>query len=425
MKIAVHTFGTRGDVQPYIALGLELQRRGHDVTLSVPRDFAAWVEGFGLAARTFDIDMGDFMREAEVLGVTRNPLSAFRHRKRMVDPMIEATLAEGIAGAKGADMVVAHPKCLFSAIGAEAAGAGFVMTAPLPVITPTGAFPMPGTFARDHGRFWNRMSWKPLKVAMAPFRKRINAVRADLGLDPVGIAIDHGRYRGEPCLRLTANSPRIVPRPDDWDAFSHLTGYWTLDENKPLDPDLERFLDDGPPPVYIGFGSMVTGRASALVKAAIKGLRKAGMRGVIARGWAELPARTGRDIHVIDGAPHAQLFPRCSIIVHHGGAGTTAAALAAGRPGLIVPFMVDQPWWGEHLRRQGLGPAPLKPDRFTAGRFAHALKHIARHEAWAARCQAVARHLAEEAGTARAADLIEADAARWIARPAGNGGDSG
>ena len=410
MRIAIHTFGTRGDVQPYIALGLELQGRGHDVTLSVPRDFTSWVEGFGLAARAFDLDMGAYLREADALGLTRNPLNAFRYRRRMVEPMIEATLREGIEGARGADMVVAHPKCLFSATGAEAAGAGFVMTAPLPAIAPTHAFPMPGTFAKDHGRFWNRLSWRPLDFAMAPFRKRVNAARTELGLRPVGNAIRHGSFAGRPCLRLIANSPLIVPRPDDWDAHTLLTGYWMLEDPVTLDPALEDFLSAGPAPVYVGFGSMVSGRATELARAAIDGLRRAGLRGVIARGWAELPASPGRDIHVIDSAPHGKLFPRCRTIVHHGGAGTTAAALTAGCPSLIVPFMVDQPWWGERLREQGLGPAPLRPARFTANRFARALKQIEASEVWRARCKQIAKGLARENGTGRAADLIESAA---------------
>ncbi|MBO6763513.1 glycosyltransferase [Maricaulis sp.] len=407
MRIAIHAFGTRGDVQPYIALGLELQGRGHDVTLSVPRDFTAWVEGFGLAARAFDLDMGAYLREADALGLTRNPLNAFRYRRRMVDPMIEATLTEGIEGARGADIVVAHPKCLFSATGAEAAGAGFVMTAPLPAIAPTHAFPMPGTFAKDHGRFWNRLSWRPLDFAMAPFRKRVNAARVELGLDPVGSAIQHDIFAGRPCLRLIANSPLIVPRPDDWDAHTHLTGYWMLDDPAPLDPALEGFLNSGPPPVYVGFGSMVSGRATELAEAAIDGLRRAGLRGVIARGWANLPAAANDSIHVIDHAPHDKLFPRCRTIVHHGGAGTTAAALSAGRPSLIVPFMVDQPWWGERLREQGLGPAPLRPARFTANRFARALKQIEASEVWRARCTQIGKGLAAENGAAIAADRIE------------------
>ncbi len=416
MKVAIHSFGTRGDVQPYVALALELQRRGHDVTLSAPRDFTDWIEGFGLKARAFDFDMGDFLRRADAIGVTRNPFKAFLHRAEMIDPMIEACLAEAIDGTTGADMVIAHPKALFSASGAEATGAGFILAAPLPIIAPTADFPMPGLLAQDHGRRINRLSWAPLALGMLPFRKRVNALRRSLGLAPVGNRLDYGVYRDRPCLRLTANSPHILPQPADWDAHSVMTGNWVLPDPTPLSPDVERFLAAGPPPVYVGFGSMVTRDATRLVQAVVKGLRRAGMRGLIARGWADLPAQGHDDLLVIDGAPHAQLFPRCRLIVHHGGAGTTAAALTAGKPSLIIPFMVDQPWWAERLREAGLGPAALKPARLTAGRFARALKRLEKDVGMARRCAETGRRLQAETGTARAADLIEADALRWIAR---------
>ncbi|WP_300542556.1 glycosyltransferase [Maricaulis sp.] len=412
MKIAIHAFGTRGDVQPYLALALELEARGHSVTVSAPRDFRTWIEGYGLTARCFDVDMAELLRRADALGVTRHPILAFRHRATMIDPMIEAILAEGIEGARGADIVIAHPKAQFSATGAEAAGARFVMTAPLPIITPTSDFPMPGVLARNRGRFWNRLSWLPLQFALYPFAKRINTARERLGLPPLeGGRLDYGKLGGRPCLRLTAISPHVIPRPSDWDGRSQMTGYWTLPgDREGLDRALDAFLDSGPPPVYVGFGSMVTRDASRLVDASVTGLARAGLRGVIARGWAALPDRSADHVHFMDGAPHDRLFPRCAAIVHHGGAGTTGAALAAGRPSLIVPFMADQPWWAQRLYEQGLGPAPLSPRRFTARRFAAALKELVGREAFAARCAERARRIAGDSGAARAADLIEADA---------------
>lgn len=414
MKIAIHTFGTRGDVQPYLALGLELQSRGHAVTLSAPRDFTIWIESFGLPARAFDFNMGDFIRRAEALGVTRNPLKAFTHRAEMIDPMIEACLTEAVEGTRDADMVIAHPKALFSASGAEAVGAGFILAAPLPIISPTRCFPMPGVMTRNRARWLNALSWAPLGLGMMPFRKKLNTLRKSLGLAPVGNSLDYGRYRGQPCLRLTANSAHILPRPNDWDDYSVLAGNWVLPEaSRPLDREIEAFLADGPPPVYVGFGSMVTGDATRLVTAAMAGLRKAGLRGIIGRGWAKLPATTEADMLVIDGAPHSRLFPRCRLIVHHGGAGTTAAALTAGKPSLITPFMVDQPWWAERLREAGLSHKALRPDRLTPARFARALKRLDKDKAVARRCSALGEQLRSENGVARAAELIERDAERW------------
>jgi sterol 3beta-glucosyltransferase len=411
MKIAIHTFGTRGDVQPYIALGLELKSRGHEVTLTAPRDFTRWIESFGLLAKPIDLDMGEYLREAESLGIMRNPLKAIRYWDHMIEPMLTALIDIAIEGVAGSDVVIAHPKALFSAIGAEATGALFVMTAPLPIIAPTAAFPMPATFAQQHGALWNKLSWMPLKFGMIPYKKRINTLRRSLGLAPVGGGIDYATWLGKPALRLIANSGHVLPRPADWGPKVHMTGYWELPAStEPLDAALETFLQKGPMPVYIGFGSMLPEHATRLVKAAVKGLKKAGLRGVINRGWAKLSDQPGQHVHFIDSAPHEILFPRCCVLVHHGGAGTTGAALKAGKPSLIVPFIVDQPWWAERLREQGFGPAALTPGRFTAGRFARALKRLIVNESYATRCREVSQHLTAENGAACAADLIEAEA---------------
>lgn len=414
MKIALQTFGTRGDVQPFLALALELKARGHDVVLSVPKDFTDWVEGFGIEARAFDLHMGDFLRRAEELGLTRNPLKAYKYRDEMLTPMIEAVLTEGIEGTRGADIVIAHPKALFAESGAEREGALFMIAAPLPIIMPTGRFPMAGVLAKDHGRFINRLTWFPLKLGMAPYKKRLNRARREIGLEPAGSAIDYGTYMGQPATRLLSISEHVIDRPDDWDARSIMTGYWRLpsSEERPA-PEIEAFLNQGEPPVYIGFGSMLAPNATKLVREAVKGLKKAGLRGIIARGWAQLPDQAGDHVLFIDGAPHDRLFPRCRAIVHHGGAGTTAAALHAGRPSLVIPFMMDQPWWAERLRETGLSPPPLLPKRLTAGRFARALRRLVRGEAYARRCQDIARELASENGVGRAADIIESEAEFW------------
>ena len=417
MKIALQTFGTRGDVQPYVALGLELQARGHDVVVTAPRDFTDWIESFGLKTYPIDLDMGAYLREAESLGIMRNPLNAIRHWRRMIEPMLTALIDVCVDGIGDADVVVAHPKTLFSAIGAEAAGALFVMSAPLPIIERTAEYPMPATFAKQHGRFWNRLSWMPLDHGMAPYKKRINELRAQYELEPVSSRIDYSTWMGRPALRLIANSPHILPRPSDWDEKVIMTGSWALPPStEALDPLLEAFLQAGEAPVYVGFGSMVAQHPDRLVKAVVKGLKKAGLRGVIGRGWAELPARASDHVHFIDSAPHDVLFKRCRALVHHGGAGTVAAGLQAGKPSLIVPFIADQPWWAERLREQGLGPAALKPGKISTKLFARAIRELVDNKEWSERCEAVSEHMRNEHGTARAADLIEAEAAIWKRR---------
>lgn len=173
-----------------------------------------------------------------------------------------------------------------------------------------------------------------------------------------------------------------MPRPDDWPPEALITGAWTVSSpaQAALPPPLAAFLAAGPPPIYVGFGSMPGGPLGDRLAQAVAGaLRLTGLRAVVASGWgglqalASLVADKPGEVCLLDAVPHDLLFPHCAVVVHHGGAGTTHAGLRAGRPSILCPFGVDQPFWGQRVAACGAGPSPLPARHLTAETLAAAL----------------------------------------------------
>jgi len=188
-----------------------------------------------------------------------------------------------------------------------------------------------------------------------------------------------------------------------------VTGAWFLDPPASFEPPprVVDFLVSGPPPVYVGFGSMTVERPEVMTRSLLDGLRRARRRAILSTGWGGLAeAQAGDDVLFVGDVPHAWLFPRVAAIVHHGGAGTTAESLRAGVPQLIVPFLSDQPFWGHHVARAGLGPEPVPVGAFSAAALADALIRMDR-PAMRARAQEIGRRVREERGAAGAVEAME------------------
>jgi UDP:flavonoid glycosyltransferase YjiC (YdhE family) len=205
---------------------------------------------------------------------------------------------------------------------------------------------------------------------------------------------------------LCCFSEAVVPRPADWPSYVHTTGYWFVDAAAGWTPppELAEFLAAGPPPVYVGFGSMVPAdptRTDSVVRAA---LRRAGVRGIVSGDPARAPHDD--DILVVNDVPHAWLFPRMAAVVHHGGAGTTAAGLRAGVPTIVCPFFGDQPYWGERVAALGAGPRPLPIKGLTAGRLSAALEQATGSERMRSAATGLGERLSAEDGVGAACDIL-------------------
>ena len=294
------------------------------------------------------------------------------------------------------------------------------------MLSPTRAFPLPGIFGRSLGGTLNRASYRLAAVSAGMFRGTVDTWRAEaLDLPPAPHGVRDVAPDGSPLPRVYAYSEAVLPRPSDGGADTTVAGYWPLGPEPGWAPPeaLERFLADGPAPVYVGFGSMPLDDARATAAAVVAGLRAIGARGLldgpfgVALGDSAGP--DAGDMLAIAGVPHAWLFDRVRAVVHHGGAGTTGAGLRAGRPTVIVPQAVDQPFWARVVHDRGAAPAPLAADALDARRLAAALTE-ATGAPIASRAAALGRTLRREDGVAAAVRFLGdaiAGARRDVSRP--------
>ncbi|HIC80237.1 MAG TPA: glycosyltransferase, partial [Kiloniellaceae bacterium] len=366
MRILILTLGSRGDVQPYAALGGALKARGHDVTLATGQGFEGMIEAQGLVAAPLTDDVRRMIQTPEMQKALRTfsgKVQAWRASKGMFRRQLDEMWA--IARQVQPDLIAYHhPKGLAAQSIAEALGIIAIPTALIPAYIPTSAFPSPGLPLGDLGHFGNRMSHRAVVGLMSRLLAgQIGAWRRNsLGLTtrpPRDLFAGHHPER-RPVLRLHGFSRHLVPLPADWGAAEEITGYWFSDPPADWQPpeDLARFLETGPPPVYVGFGSMPAEDAEHLTRTVLEALKMAGRRAVLATGWGGLAAGiaddlTAAEVHVLETAPHAWLFPRCSAVVHHGGAGTTHEGLRWGRPSILCPVFGDQPFWGRRVLQAG------------------------------------------------------------------------
>jgi sterol 3beta-glucosyltransferase len=411
VRVLVTTFGTRGDIEPYVALGGALRASGHEVTLAVPEGFRERVESAGVALHPAGSRMLTLLQE--VMPELRGAGDALRTLGVMRGAMREHLDEQwDAARATEPDLIVHHPKCLAGPSCAEALGVPAVLSLPLPFYTPTRAFPIPFLGGVSLPGWANRASYAFTRMGTVLYAGMINDLRRRLGLPAVGRFADPLRSPdGAPVPVLYPYSPQVVPVPADFPPSAHVTGYWFAPRDARWQPDgrLTDFLSAGAPPVYIGFGSMGFGKdADERRDAILRALELNRLRGIVATGWGGVAAgdAPSDDVLVVDAVPHDWLFDRVAAVVHHGGAGSTAAGLRAGKPTLICPFVGDQPFWGARVRALGVGPAPLPARRLTAG-LAERLGGLTRSEHYRRGAERLGARIRDEDGTRVAVETLE------------------
>lgn len=409
MRAFISTFGTRGDIEPYAALAERLVAEGHSAVLAAPGAYRPMVEGTGVSFAA----SGDAMHEVMRAGMADlgGPGDALRMARRMSAAMRESLTEQWRAAQDaGPTVVISHPKALAGFHIAERLDVPFVASLPLPFVTPTRAFAIPFLARRLPGPI-NRLSYQFNRFTAVAYGGMINRFRHDeLGLPRASRLSDYLRTRdARPAPVLYPFSRHLVPVPADYPASAHVTGWWFRDAPEWTPPsDLEAFLAGSDPVVYIGFGSMGFGRKAAERGAAVLGaVRRAGVRAIVARGWGGVDLEASDDVLVVDEVPHAWLFPRVTAVVHHGGSGTTAAGLRAGKPTLICPVLGDQPFWGARVHERGVGPRPLPLRTATADRLAERIAELVGSPAMASRAEELGALIRSEDGTGAAVAALE------------------
>lgn len=424
MRILLLGMGSRGDVEPLVALGQRLRRMAYAVSLAAPADLGHVVAGSGVDFEPLSFDLEGPLREGlgrdSLRGSARTQVREARLMRQVMAGTAPALAADVSRLVDGADAVVSGAltfdlvDALLSTGGHSGRPAKPHVYAVFAPVWPSAHGESVALALRPRSTSWVNDAWSTLagRVALDLFRPSGDVVRARRGLPRQRFR--HYTATAERTPTLLAASPHVVPPAADWPPALRQTGYWVRDDaaGRSLDPTLEAFLGEGDPPVFVGFGSMPTPDPAGVVAAVVRALGRLGVRGVVSEGLAGLsvdaePEDGTHRLLGIGSAPHDVLFPRCGVVVHHGGAGTTAAAVRSGVPQVVVPHAADQPYWGRRMADLGVAAPPIARKDLTAARLERALE-VALSPGARAAAYALGECVGAEDGAGDAAALIHA-----------------
>lgn len=422
MRFVILAVGTRGDVQPLVALGRGLRQAGHHVRLATYPIFQELTESAGLEFFRLEGNSQEQLKQEEgqaMLAAGGSSARYMLHGIRLFRTYLERLLLDTWEACQGAEAIINPHNAIAGPHIAKRLGIPCYLAWFSPVYR-TRAFPLPIGAADLHlGGTFNELTYIAAEQFAWHFlRRQINRWRKEtLNLAPLPfrgpsllpITNPYGRRSDCGPPLLYGYSPLVVPKPLDWPDRLHVTGYWFLDHASDWQPParLADFLAAGPPPVYIGFGSMIDRDPEALTNAALEALKRTGQRGILLSGWSGLnSAHLPDEVLQVESVPHDWLFPHTAAVVHHGGAGTTATGLRAGVPSIIVPFAGDQPFWGKRIAELGVGPAPIPHKQLTAERLADAIRAAISDTGMRARVAALAERIRAEDGVAYTVEVI-------------------
>ncbi len=368
MKIVLATFGSRGDVQPMIALSLALKAAGHEVLLAGPPEKAKWVKQAGCPFYPLGGDVTAFIDEMENAHSFNSGIRFIRYVRKELISQFEI-FNKIIAGA---DLVVGASLVFGLSTVAELMGIRYSYIAFTPQLLPSGYSPF--MVFKHHGlpKWYNRMTWKIVRMFdKFNLTRLINNKRKELGLKPVRDAWLH--ILGK---KVIVASDRVIAQvPQDIDLAFTQTGYLHLEQQDQHLPELEEFLRDGPAPVFAGFGSMPKQDQARIVPMIVQAVRSTGQRVIISKFWDEASEfSNSKDVFFIRRYPHLKLFPNMAAVIHHGGAGTTATTAISGIPQIIVPHILDQYYWGHQVYQSHLGPKPIWRSKLTPQKLSAAIQ---------------------------------------------------
>lgn len=414
LNIAVLVVGTRGDVQPFLAISKRLQEFGHHVRLATHANFRSFVESAGVDFYPLGGDprvlAGYMARNKGLIPSAPGEISIQRKQlKAIIESLLPACTEPDLKNGKPfrAQAIIANPPAYGHAHVAEALGVPLHMFFTMPW-TPTSEFPSPLARVPQSAGYWlsyivvDLLIWWGIRGYINDFRKKLN-------LAPIAY---FSMYRGSISHFPTGYmwSPHVVSKPSDWGSLVDVVGYCFLNLGSKYQPPEEfiKWIGKGTsPPIYIGFGSMPLEDPAKTTNIILEALRKTGQRGIIDRGWGDLGTFPDipDDVFLLVDCPHDWLFPQCAAVVHHGGAGTTATGLRAGCPTTIVPFFGDQYFWGDRIYHRGLGPNPIPISQLTVEALSDAINFMLQPDV-KARAMDLAKLIENEDGVANAVDAF-------------------
>ena len=413
MLITILTIGTRGDIQPFIVLGMELKKAGVRVRLVTFENFGDFVKGFGLEFHPISGDVSKVASSESVRGAMQadNPLKillSFNTLKSYVFQLQK----DFFEACKGSDAIVYHPGAPIGYFIAQYLKIPSILAMPFPM-TPTREYPALIFYDKSRlGKSFNYMTHKVFEQIMwmassAPIKQ---FWKQKFGRVPQDFTTPFGRQTLPSQPTIVSCSNYVFPTPKDFPPHVHNTGYWFLDDDRDWTPpkDLLDFLNSGVPPVYVGFGSISDpASANQTTELIIDALKRSGQRGILATGWNSMTKMKNLpgNIFVLESAPHSWLFPRMAAVVHHGGAGVTAAGFRTGVPGIVIPHSNDQFAWGRRVYELGVGAKPIPRKKLTSENLAVAIQFALSKEVKDA-AKELGRKIQGERGAESAARII-------------------
>ena len=410
------TIGAMGDTQPFIALAARLKSLGHSVRVAARPDFASLAASYGVEFAPLGNPYQSVMRDREVAAAVGSGslLKVLRQGadRKQRQTFFERLDTDTLKAVEGAEAVIYKSSWIPFHAYAEKLGVPCVAAMFMP-LTPTRSFPsflLGG--GKDRGRIINALLWRITEQFVWQVARKFDTkVRRELlNIAPLPLFGPAKRYERQQIPLLYAYSPAVLPRPSDWPARIHVTGYWFADPPKEWTPPpkLVDFLESGPKPIYVGFGSMTGGDPEGTLTMILRALDRSHQRGILLSGWAGLG--DGRNLldnaFIVQSVPHSWLFPRVAAVVNHGGAGTTGAGLRAGVPSVLTPFLADQPSWARRVEQLGVGPHPTPFRELTAEWLANAIQQATSDEAMRQRAVGIGQRIRAEDGVGTAAEVF-------------------
>ena len=399
-------------MQPYVALGAGLQRAGYPVGVLTSQDFQPLVTAHGLAFYDLGGNIQAVTQGMQHLLEQGNFLKILSRMQGAAQELALQAVKNGLPACQGSQLIISGLGGLFVGLAlAEKLGLPLIQAYLYP-FTPTREFPgvltpLPQwrltTWANPLShRLGQQMMWQATRLADNKTRREV------LGLPPAPLFGPFSSTTAAPLIY--GYSPHVIPRPGDWEDNQQVTGYWFLDPPASWQPPpaLVDFLQAGPPPVFVGFGSMESQKPEQTTALILQALAQTGQRGVLLSDWNGFRSKAlPESVFLTDPVPYAWLFPQMTAVVHHGGAGTTAAGLAAGAPSILAPFMGDQPFWAQRVHQLGVGPKPIPRRRLTVEHLSAAIHIAVTDDTMRAAAARLGERIREEDGVARAVAVIQ------------------